>query len=76
MLISPDAQMFLSMIISADSGCDVSVCASLLVNHTSQEDERLHLPVGLSTNCDWCVSSCVNFHQLGLLPVDLEPCPR
>ena len=33
----------------ADSGCDVSVCASLMVYHTSQIDEGLHLPYGLST---------------------------
>ena len=59
----------------ADSGCDVSVRASLLVNHTSQIDERLHLPDGLSTNCDWCIDSCVHLHQLCLLPVDLEPSP-
>ena len=59
----------------ADSGCDVSVCASLLVNHTSQVDERPHLPYGLSTNCDWCVGSCVHLHQLSLPSVDLEPCP-
>ena len=58
----------------ADSGCDVSVCASLLGNYTSQVDERLHLPDGLSTSCDWCVDSCVHLHQLGLLHVDLEPC--
>ena len=58
----------------AHSGCDVSVCASLLFNHTSQVDERLHLPYGLSTNCDWCVGSCVHLHQLSLLSVDLEPC--
>ena len=32
-------------------------------------------PLWLSTNCDWCVGSCVHLHQLGLLPVDLEPCP-
>ena len=43
-----------------------------MVNHTSQVDERLHLPDGLSINCDWCVGSCVHLHQLGLLPVDLE----
>ena len=28
----------------ADSGCDASVCASLLVNRASQVDERLYLP--------------------------------
>ena len=59
----------------ADSGCDVSVCACLMVNHASQADERLHLPDGLSTNCDWCVGSCVHLHQFSLLSVDLEPCP-
>ena len=59
----------------ADSGCDVSVCASLLVNHASQVDKRVHLPDGLSTNCDWCVGSCVHLRQLSLLSVDLEPCP-
>ena len=35
-----------------DSGCDVSVCAFLLVNHASQVDKRLHLSNGLSTNHD------------------------
>ena len=59
----------------ANSGCDVLVCAYLLVNHAFQVDERLHLRDGLSTNRDWCVGSCVHLHQLGLLPVDLEPCP-
>ena len=59
----------------ADSGCDVSVCASLLVNQATQVDERLHLPDVLSTNCDWCVGNCVHLHKLGLLPVDLVPCP-
>ena len=49
----------------ADSGSDVSVCASLMVNHTSHVDERLHLPYGLSTNCDWCVGICV--HLLHML---------
>ena len=44
----------------ADSAFDVSDCASLLVTHTSQVDERLHLSYGLSTNCDWCVGSCVH----------------
>ena len=33
----------------ADFGCDVSVCESLLVDHASQVDDRLHLPDGLST---------------------------
>ena len=59
----------------ADPGCDVLVCASVLINHGSQVDKRLHLPDGLSTNCDWCVGSCVYLHQLGFLPVNLEPCP-
>ena len=59
----------------ADSGCDDSVCASLSVSHASLVDKRLHLPDGLSTNCDWCVGSCVHLYQLGLLPGDLEPCP-
>ena len=59
----------------ANSGCDVLVCAYLLVIHAFQVDERLHLRDGLSTNRDWCVGSCVHLHQLGLLPVDLEPCP-
>ena len=59
----------------ADSGCDVSVCASLSVNHASQVDERLHLPDGLLAICGGTVGSCVHLHQLGLLPVDLEPCP-
>ena len=55
----------------ADSSCEVSLCASLLVNHASQVDERLQPPDGLSTKCDGCVGSCVHLHQLGLLPVDL-----
>ena len=58
-----------------DSECDVSVCVFLLVNQASQVDERLHLPDGLSTKCDWCVGCCVHLQQLGLFPVDLEPCP-
>ena len=60
---------------SASSGCDISVCASQLVNHASQIDKRLHLLDGLPTNCDWCVGSSVHLHQLSLLPVDHEPCP-
>ena len=78
MLIPPDAQIFLSMAKAALALpilADISVCASLMVNHTSQVDERLHLPHGLSTNCDWCVGSCVHLHQLSLLSVDIEPCP-
>ena len=75
-----DTQMFLSMTkvalalpILAVMSRSVPPC---FVNHASQEDQRLHLPDGLSTNCDWCVGSCVHLHQLGLLLVDLEPCSR
>ena len=59
----------------ADPGCDISVHAPLLVNGTSKVEEGIHLPDGLSPNCDWCVGSGVDLHQLSFLPVDLGPCP-
>ena len=59
----------------ADPDCDISVRAPLLVNGTSKVEEGIHLPDGLSLDCDWCVGSGVDLHQLSFLPVDLKPCP-
>ena len=59
----------------ANPGCDISVRAPLTVNGTSKVEERIHLPDGLSPDCDWCVGGGVDLHQLSFLPVDLKPCP-
>ena len=59
----------------ANPDCDISVRTPLSVNCTPKVDERIHFPDGLSTDCDWCVGSGVNLHQLCFLLADLEPCP-
>ena len=66
----------------ADPGCDISVRVSppppppsLSVNGNSTVEERIHLPDGLSRDCNWCVGSGVDLHQLSFLPADLKPCP-
>ena len=76
MLIPPDAQMFFEhdegCSCLADSGCDVSVCASLLVNYDSQVDERLHLLDGLSTNLFVLRSKKFNFEHYENFSTDLS----
>ena len=59
----------------ANPDCDISVRTPLSVNCTAKVDERIHFPDGLSTDCDWCVGSGVNLHQLCFLLADLESCP-
>ena len=59
----------------ANPDCDISVRTPLSVNCSAKVDERIHFPDGLSTDCDWCVGSGVNLHQLCFLLADLEPCP-
>ena len=76
MLIPLDAQMFLSMTKAALALMILAMMSWSMfpfVNHASLEEERLHLPDRLSINCDLCVGRCVHLHQLGLLPIDLEP---
>jgi hypothetical protein len=48
----------------ANPCCDVSVSAPppLFVDHTSLIDKGRNLSDGLSTDCDWCVGSGINFH--------------
>ena len=59
----------------SDPGCDISVRTLLSVNSTSKVEEGIHLPDGLSPNCDWYVGSGVDLHHLSFLPADLKPCP-
>ena len=79
MLIPPDTQMCLSMTkaalalpILAVTSRSVTPCWSTTLPSQTKDP---HLPDRFPTNCDWCVGSCVHLNQLGLLPVDLEPCP-
>ena len=78
-LIFLEAQMFLSMTKAALALLILAVTslsvAPLSVNGTSKVEEGIHLPDGLSPDCNWCVDSGVDLHQLSFLPVDLKPCP-
>ena len=51
----------------ADPGCDISVRAPLSVNGTSKLEEGIHLPEGLSPDCDCCVGSGVDLHHLSVV---------
>ena len=76
-LIFLEAQAFLSMTKAALALLILAVTslsvAPLSVNGTSKV-EGIHLPDGLSPDCDWCVGSGVDLHQLSF-PVDHKPCP-
>ncbi|KAH3700030.1 hypothetical protein DPMN_074995 [Dreissena polymorpha] len=49
-----------------DTGSDIGIRSSLVVQNSAEICEAVHIPLRLSLDCDGCVVGCVDLEHLAL----------